>query len=188
MEVYIRSASFNSYSAKPSLFRLSESPLLRGYIMMYVYMYIYELRKNQNVAKFSLHIVTYKGFVWLITMGSRFDDWVYWHFFTITLDHNSSHIELLLNICLTDLYEESLMNLGLISRSALPFITFTRPGWKSLSPRVPLLFFMNPLSRNLMLIHCNAFIPPSVFVAAKSVLTIRCLAMDYFVTICFLTM
>jgi hypothetical protein len=28
-------------------------------------------------------------------MGSGFDDWVYWHLFTITV--NNSHIELLLN-------------------------------------------------------------------------------------------
>jgi hypothetical protein len=37
-------------------------------------------------------------------MGSRFDDWIYWLFFTITVDYNSSHIELLLNdFCLTNL-------------------------------------------------------------------------------------
>jgi hypothetical protein len=49
-------------------------------------------------------------------MGSGFDDWVYWHFFTITVDYNSSHIELLLNdVCLTNLFEKSLTNLGLIS-------------------------------------------------------------------------
>jgi hypothetical protein len=30
-------------------------------------------------------------------MGSGFDDWVYWHSFTITINCNSSHIELLLN-------------------------------------------------------------------------------------------
>jgi hypothetical protein len=42
-------------------------------------------------------------------MGSGFNDWIYWHFFTITINYNISHIELLLNdICLTNLYEESL--------------------------------------------------------------------------------
>jgi hypothetical protein len=41
-------------------------------------------------------------------MGSVFDNWVYWNFFTITVNYNSSHIELLLNdVCLTNLYEES---------------------------------------------------------------------------------
>jgi hypothetical protein len=30
-------------------------------------------------------------------MGSRFDGWDHWHFVTITVDYNSSHIELLLN-------------------------------------------------------------------------------------------
>jgi hypothetical protein len=45
-------------------------------------------------------------------MGSGFDDWVYWHFFTITLSYNSSHIELLKDVCLTNLSEESLTNLS----------------------------------------------------------------------------
>jgi hypothetical protein len=44
-------------------------------------------------------------------MGSGFDDWVYWHFFTIIVNYNSSHIELLNNVCLTNLYEESLTDL-----------------------------------------------------------------------------
>jgi hypothetical protein len=47
-------------------------------------------------------------------MGSRFDDWIYWHFFTITVDYNSSHIELLLNVCVTNL---SMRNLSLLSES-----------------------------------------------------------------------
>jgi hypothetical protein len=48
-------------------------------------------------------------------MGSGFDDWVYLPFFTITVDYNSSHIELHLNdVCLTNPTEESLTNLGLI--------------------------------------------------------------------------
>jgi hypothetical protein len=46
-------------------------------------------------------VVTYEGFVWRKIMGSGFDDWVYWHFFTITVDYNSIRIELLLNdVCL----------------------------------------------------------------------------------------
>jgi hypothetical protein len=37
-------------------------------------------------------------------MGSGSDDYIYWHFFTIKVDYNSSHIELLLNdVCLTNL-------------------------------------------------------------------------------------
>jgi hypothetical protein len=49
-------------------------------------------------------------------MGSGLDDWIYWHFFTITINYNRSHIELLLNdVCLANLYEESLTNFGLIS-------------------------------------------------------------------------
>jgi hypothetical protein len=54
-------------------------------------------------------IVTCKGLAWLIIMGSGFDDWIYWHFFTTTVDYNSSHVELLLHdVCLTNLSEESL--------------------------------------------------------------------------------
>jgi hypothetical protein len=48
-------------------------------------------------------------------MGSGFDYCIYWRFFTITVDYNSSHIQLLLNVCLTNLSEESLTDLGLIS-------------------------------------------------------------------------
>jgi hypothetical protein len=32
----------------------------------------------------------YKGFAWLITVGSGFHYWVHWHFFTITVNYNSS--------------------------------------------------------------------------------------------------
>jgi hypothetical protein len=60
----------------------------------------------------SNHIVTYLGLAWLIIMGSGFDDWICWHFFTITLNYNSSHIELLNDVCLTNLYEEFLKNLS----------------------------------------------------------------------------
>jgi hypothetical protein len=36
-------------------------------------------------------------------MGSGFNNWVYWRFFTITVNYNSSHIELILNdICLAN--------------------------------------------------------------------------------------
>jgi hypothetical protein len=48
-------------------------------------------------------------------MGSGFDDWIYWHFFTIAVNYNSWHIELLLNNgCLTNLYVESRTNLSLL--------------------------------------------------------------------------
>jgi hypothetical protein len=42
-------------------------------------------------------------------MGYLFHDWVNWHFFTVTVDCNSSQTELRLNdVCLTNLYEEFL--------------------------------------------------------------------------------
>jgi hypothetical protein len=36
------------------------------------------------------NILTYSGLAWLIIMGSGFDDLVYWLFFTITVNYNSS--------------------------------------------------------------------------------------------------
>jgi hypothetical protein len=66
-------------------------------------------------------------------MGSGFDDWVYWHFFTITVNYNSSHIELLNSLTdelrllsdecsMKNVSEEPLINLGLISTT----LGFTR--------------------------------------------------------------
>jgi hypothetical protein len=54
------------------------------------------------------YIATYKGLAWLIIVGSEFGDWVYWHF-TITVNHNTLHIELLLN----DVWRTSMKNFSL---------------------------------------------------------------------------
>jgi hypothetical protein len=43
-------------------------------------------------------------------MGSRFDVWVYWHLFTITVNCLSSHIELILNAVCQMTPEESLIS------------------------------------------------------------------------------
>jgi hypothetical protein len=65
-------------------------------------------------------------------MDYRLDDWVYWHVSIITVDYNSSHIELLLNyVCLTNLSQESRTDLSLISdcfecTNQLPFMIATR--------------------------------------------------------------
>jgi hypothetical protein len=40
------------------------------------------------------------GVAWRITMGSGFDDWIYFHFFTITVACKSSHTELFANLSL----------------------------------------------------------------------------------------
>jgi hypothetical protein len=72
-------------------------------------------------------------FAWLTITGSGFDDWVYWHAFTITVDYNSWHIELLLHdVCLTNLYEESRTHLyysRILSLSLSPTLrpTVSRP-------------------------------------------------------------
>jgi hypothetical protein len=88
---------------------------------------------------------------------------------------------------LNSLSDESLINLSLISTllnswNALPFIT----AWES--NRDHRLQGFHSVSRihclgNHVLIRGNTLIPPSMFVAAKCVLTVRCLAMDYFVKI-----
>jgi hypothetical protein len=36
------------------------------------------------------------GFAWLVTVGSGLDDWIYWHFFTITISYG----QLIINDCL----------------------------------------------------------------------------------------
>jgi hypothetical protein len=52
-------------------------------------------------------------------MDSRSDDWVYWYFFTITLNYSSSHIELLLD---NESLTVSPLVLGLVS-SLVPLST-----------------------------------------------------------------
>jgi hypothetical protein len=45
-------------------------------------------------------------------MGSGYGDWICRHCFTITVDYNSSHVELLLSdVCLKNLSEEALTDL-----------------------------------------------------------------------------
>jgi hypothetical protein len=34
--------------------------------------------------------ITCSGFAWLIITGSGLDDWIYWHFFTVTVNYDSS--------------------------------------------------------------------------------------------------
>jgi hypothetical protein len=45
-------------------------------------------------------------------MGPGFDDCIYWHFFTFATNYNSSHTELLNDVCPTNLYEEPLTALN----------------------------------------------------------------------------
>jgi hypothetical protein len=42
----------------------------------------------------SVNIVTCKGLAWLMITCFGFDDWVYWRFFIIAVNYNSSHIKL----------------------------------------------------------------------------------------------
>jgi hypothetical protein len=50
------------------------------------------------------------GLPWLLIMGSRFDDWIYWYFFTITVDYERRLSESPWRIS-----KESFSDLGLIS-------------------------------------------------------------------------
>jgi hypothetical protein len=52
----------------------------------------YSFSYNSQVKCFRTHvdIVTCEEFVWLIIPGSGLDDWVYWHFLTITTNYYSS--------------------------------------------------------------------------------------------------
>jgi hypothetical protein len=59
---------------------------------------IYEITRRQiqedsnlqHSGSYSNRTVTCREKAWLIMMDSGFDDWIYWHFFTITLNYNSS--------------------------------------------------------------------------------------------------
>jgi hypothetical protein len=43
-----------------------------------------------SIPSIPIDVVMYLGFAWLIIMGCGFDDWVYWHFFTIMINYDSS--------------------------------------------------------------------------------------------------
>jgi hypothetical protein len=97
-------------------------------------------------------------------MGSGFVDWIYWHFVTITINYDSSHIELILEQRLSD---ESLTNLGPIFTTLeftnqLPFIAATV---------------------NFFRCHENIFVQrpatQQLFVAAGTWLPSRCSAVDF---------
>jgi hypothetical protein len=49
-------------------------------------------RKRSNLHPRWFQTVTYSRLAWRIIMGSRFDDWIYWHFFTITINYGSSQL------------------------------------------------------------------------------------------------
>jgi hypothetical protein len=53
--------------------------------------------------KIVFNIFMCRGLAWRIRMGSGFNDWMYWYLFTITVDYNSSQIQLLNDICLPNL-------------------------------------------------------------------------------------
>jgi hypothetical protein len=72
-------------------------------------------RKGHFLPTIWRHIVMCSGFAWLIITGSGFDDWIYWHFFTITVNYNSSQIELFLSDESLWRISDSCLNLSLLS-------------------------------------------------------------------------
>jgi hypothetical protein len=63
--------------------------------------------------------VTYSEFAWLITVGSGLDDCIYWHFFTITINCDSSQS--------TTVYDSlhSLLNYECLPSAWLTWFRFT---------------------------------------------------------------
>jgi hypothetical protein len=109
-------------------------------------------------------------------MGSGFDDWVYWHFFTITVNYNSPQTELLLNdVCLTNPWRIS----GI--REWTPFYNCQRTVQRSPPPRVPLLLLVNALSRKrawTVPYQTDNSVSNSTVSAFRRCLKSRCLAND----------
>jgi hypothetical protein len=55
-----------------------------------IWMFTFLCSQIENLGVCLSNIVTYKGLAWLIIMGSGFDEWIYWHFFTTTINYDSS--------------------------------------------------------------------------------------------------
>jgi hypothetical protein len=137
-----------------------------------------------KIIKEIFYIVKYSGFAWRIIMGCIFDDWVYWYFFTITVDYNSSDIELLLNdVCVTNLSLVSDRYFSSSNSRIHCLCHFHAVRIEVIMSYNSSVILFHPLLQNVCQSRGNALIPLSVFVSAKRVLTIRCLAIDYFVTI-----
>jgi hypothetical protein len=113
-----------------------------------------------------LNIIMYLGLAWLLTTSPGLDEWIYWHFFTVTNSYDSSqsmtvdeslhsslHHERLLFHCdewrmtaahwsLTECWMKNLLNSRMNSLSQLQ-----RTEQKSPPPKVHEEHFMNALSR-----------------------------------------
>jgi hypothetical protein len=108
-------------------------------------------------------------------MDSGFDDWVYWHLFTITLNYNSSHIEILLNdVCLTNLYKESLKNFPRLKSPGLNQISIII----SDGSLIPLLLVSSVATKRSSLLLSNRS-PIVDCVTSKVCLPKRCLAKHF---------
>jgi hypothetical protein len=66
-------------------FAVSESTLINS-------KHSYESESFAFIVCYTYNIVTYEGFAWRILTGSGMDNWIYWHFFTIIINYNSSQL------------------------------------------------------------------------------------------------
>jgi hypothetical protein len=99
-----------------------------------------------------LNTVTCEGVAWLILMGSGLDDWIYWHFFTITsrVNYNSSVSDCLrLPSFLTGLRVSSLPLWRMTNEESLPneFLNFLTDELRLTYERTLLSILMCPLFR-----------------------------------------
>jgi hypothetical protein len=147
-----------------------------------------------------LNIVTYEGFAWLIITGSGLDDWIYWHFFTITI--TTAHNQWLpktrsIPYWTTSVFSSTVTDLVLIYESVTSSVSVVR--WLALHKLnfwiLLRLIHWTPLRISQWIHEWTLFYnsgrteersrPRTVrlllrlFVAARTCLPNRCQAMDY---------
>jgi hypothetical protein len=112
---------------------------------------IYAITKTQFCNKdFLINIYCpVSGLAWLIIMGSGINDWIYWHFFTITLNYGSSYLMTLYD-SLHSLPDWTVTNgeglfsahtLNSLTNESITGLTSRRPEYRSPSQTVSLSFY-----------------------------------------------
>jgi hypothetical protein len=123
------------------------------------------------------NIVMYSRLAWRIIMGSGSDNCVYCNFFTIKVNYNSSHIGLLLNVCLTNLSQISDWNLLLLN-SRMNSLSYL-PRGPNTNHQVEQLIVLSFTRECLCLAACYLATTRSLlFIAAGEWLLSRCSVID----------
>jgi hypothetical protein len=144
--------------------RIDHDRLHPNHFQVTIHLSYYNSSRNQEYRKVEL------GVPWLITTGSGLNDWICWHFFTITLDYSQLQ-QLSLNDCLTlapflaGLRVSSLL-LWRVTNEESPA---TQLSWTELTSRRT---EYRSLSRTVRLLL-------RLFAGAGTCLPNRCLAIDY---------